>query len=398
MKKISKKTIQALKIFFIPCEGNNYEPKSLDGRLLFVVVMCLALLKFLILPVFSFFGQSFFYASVNKDALIALVNEERVKNSLAPLKENQVLDKTAELKAQNMLDLGYFSHNSPTGTTPWYWFKQAGYDYKTAGENLAIGFIESSEVFNAWKESPSHKANLLNPKFEEVGIAVIKGIFQGQETAIVVQSFGTQRVKSVQKVEQTPTPAPTKESTPTPTKTAQTPTPTPPQKQVVVSTPTPVSTPNSVSSLTPFSSPSSTPTPKVVAQSETKEMATPKITSGPAPTPNENIEGTVAGEVKDISSPKLFSIDEEMKAIEGNIIFTFWKFMVTNYYDLIQRIVFYVLIFIVVALLLNIFVKIGVQRPALIFKAVFFIALLVGFSFLDKESILRIIPHDLNIF
>ena len=72
--------------------------------------------------------------------------------------------------------------------------------------------------------------------------------------------------------------------------------------------------------------------------------------------------------------------------------------MVTNYYDLIQRIVFYVLIFIVVALLLNIFVKIGVQRPALIFKAVFFIALLVGFSFLDKESILRIIPHDINIF
>jgi len=402
MKRISKETIQSLKIFFIPCEENNYEPKSLDSRFLFVLVMLLVCLKFLVLPIFSFFGQSFFYASVNKEALISLVNEERVKNSLAPLKENQVLDRTAEMKAQNMIDLGYFSHNSPNGTTPWYWFKQAGYDYRTAGENLAIGFIESGEVFNAWVASPSHKANLLSPKFEEVGIAIIKGIFQGQETTIVVQSFGTPRVKTVQKVEQTPTPTPEKKSTPiptsvpTPTKIAATPTPAP--KQVAVLTPTPVLTPNSASSLTPFSSASPTPTSTVLAKTEIKETTSPKITSGPAPTPKENLEGTVAGEIKEIGSLKLFSIEEETKAIEGNIIFSFWKFMVTNYYDLIQRIIFYALIFIVVALLLNIFIKIGVQRPALIFKAVFFIALLIGFSFLDKESILRIIPHDLNIF
>lgn len=396
MKGISKETIQRLKIFFIPCEDNNYEPKVLDARFLFVFVMFLAILKFLILPVFSFFGQSIFYASVNKDTLIALVNEDRVKNSLAPLKENQTLDRTAELKAQNMFELGYFSHNSPTGTTPWYWFKQTGYNYKTAGENLAIGFIESLEVFNAWKASPSHNANLLNPKFEEIGIAVIKGSFQGKETTLVVQSFGTQKTSAgtntVKQETVTVTPTPKKETTPNPT-----------TKPVITPVPTKVPTVLPSPTIVPTSTPTIKSSPSAIVKAEVKQTPTPKITpkttATPVPTPAQTEEeAMVAGETKDLGSPKLLSLADEDKAIKENILFSFWKFMVTNYYDIIQRIIFYALIFMVITLLLNIFIKINIQRPALVCKAAFFIALLVGFFLLDKGSILQIIPHDMAIF
>jgi cytochrome c oxidase subunit IV len=90
-----------------------------------------------------------------------------------------------------MLANGYFAHSSPTGITPWYWFKNVGYSYKAAGENLAVGFIDSKEVVDAWIDSPSHRANLFSSNFQEIGIAVLTGEFNGQETTLVVQSFGS---------------------------------------------------------------------------------------------------------------------------------------------------------------------------------------------------------------
>ncbi len=85
---------------------------------------------------------------------------------------------------------GYFAHTSPEGITPWYWFTQAGYHFVFAGENLAIDFTESQDVENAWLNSPAHRANILDSRFTEIGIAVKDGIYQGQPTTYVVQMFG----------------------------------------------------------------------------------------------------------------------------------------------------------------------------------------------------------------
>ena len=94
-----------------------------------------------------------------------------------------------------MSNLGYFAHESPTGVTPWFWFKEAGYTFLYAGENLAINFTESSDVENAWMASPKHKENILNANFREIGIATVDGVYNNNPTTFVVQMFGTPAVE-----------------------------------------------------------------------------------------------------------------------------------------------------------------------------------------------------------
>ncbi len=92
--------------------------------------------------------------------MLELTNEERIDNGLSALELNPKLELAAQQKAQDILSKDYFAHQSPDGFTPWYWFEKVGYDYQYAGENLAIGFLDSEEVSQAWLESPSHRANL----------------------------------------------------------------------------------------------------------------------------------------------------------------------------------------------------------------------------------------------
>jgi len=86
------------------------------------------------------FPQNEFYADLTKSSLVDLTNRNRATFNLPPLKESPQLDAAAYLKALDMEKNGYFAHTSPTGITPWYWFDQVGYNYRYAGENLAIGF------------------------------------------------------------------------------------------------------------------------------------------------------------------------------------------------------------------------------------------------------------------
>ena len=129
-------------------------------------------------------------ATVLPAVLVDLTNDARVSNDKWVLTRNPILDSAAQLKAEDMAKLGYFAHTSPQGLTPWHWFGQAGYSFAYAGENLAINFNESVDVENAWLNSPSHKANILNNQFTEIGIATVDGIYQGYPTTYVVQMFG----------------------------------------------------------------------------------------------------------------------------------------------------------------------------------------------------------------
>jgi hypothetical protein len=90
-----------------------------------------------------------------------------------------------------MVANNYFAHTSPYGITPWHWFKEVGYTFRFAGENLAVNFLESRDVQQAWLNSPTHRANVLNPNFTEIGIATAYGTYKGANTAYVVELFGT---------------------------------------------------------------------------------------------------------------------------------------------------------------------------------------------------------------
>jgi hypothetical protein len=85
----------------------------------------------------------------------------------------------------------YFAHYSPDGTSPWYWFDEVGYVYAHAGENLAVHFSDSGEMVEAWMKSPTHRANIINQQYTEIGIGTARGRYEGFDTVFVVQLFGT---------------------------------------------------------------------------------------------------------------------------------------------------------------------------------------------------------------
>ncbi|MGB9598570.1 MAG: CAP domain-containing protein [Minisyncoccales bacterium] len=186
MKNFKEKII---KIFF-PCQENNYYPYFLKQKFLNFYLFFLLFLKFFTFFLALFLHQNIFFALITKENLIKLVNEERAKYHLPALKENSLLERSSFLKAKDIFENNYFDHQSPLGYSPWHWFLLAGYQYQSAGENLAIGFLDSKEVFDAWLKSPSHRANILNRNFKEIGIWVQKGYFNGKEVYLVVQHFG----------------------------------------------------------------------------------------------------------------------------------------------------------------------------------------------------------------
>jgi len=135
---------------------------------------------------------NFTYAKADYSAgtLVSMTNSVRSRNGLGSLSVNSRLTSAAYAKAQDMLANQYFAHTSPSGRTPWDFIKSAGYNYSYAGENLAIGYSDASELFSAWMASATHRENILNPNFREIGVAVIAGTYEGVETIIVAQEFG----------------------------------------------------------------------------------------------------------------------------------------------------------------------------------------------------------------
>ena len=129
------------------------------------------------------------YASV----LVNLTNRDRAAQNLSELKINPLLEKAAQFKADDMATRGYFAHNTPEGLTPWYWLTRVGYEYKYAGENLAVNFVNSEDIQTAWANFRGHWLNIINPKYTEIGIATSTGIYKDREAIFVVQMFGAPR-------------------------------------------------------------------------------------------------------------------------------------------------------------------------------------------------------------
>ncbi|MFA8437301.1 CAP domain-containing protein [Bacillaceae bacterium YX66] len=112
--------------------------------------------------------------TAEEQQMLNLVNQERQKQGLQPLKANLELTKVARVKAKDMIDNNYFSHQSPTYGSPFDMMKQFGISYRTAGENLA-GNQTVEKAHNALMNSDGHRANILNANYTEVGIGIVAG-------------------------------------------------------------------------------------------------------------------------------------------------------------------------------------------------------------------------------
>lgn len=104
-------------------------------------------------------GLSAFEARV-----LELTNAYRLEHGLDPLQSDASLNAAAEDWSREMADGDFFRHSSPDQV------RDFGYAPIRWGENIAAGFQTPEAVVEGWIDSPSHRANILNPYFEEIGI------------------------------------------------------------------------------------------------------------------------------------------------------------------------------------------------------------------------------------
>jgi len=180
-----------LKKYFIPHQENDHQPHILryETAIVLLAIVLVAETLFLVQSLVVIRRIDFF-AAILPDVLVDETNLNRDTASIGTLTTNPLLQEAARLKALDMAENGYFAHTSPSGVSPWYWLEKAGYEFSAAGENLAVNFVDSSDVTKAWMNSPSHKANILNGNYTEIGIATAKGTYKGYDTTFVVQFFG----------------------------------------------------------------------------------------------------------------------------------------------------------------------------------------------------------------
>jgi uncharacterized protein YkwD len=127
---------------------------------------------------------------LTQQGIIQWTNFQREQYGLPPLRENPELNASAQEKMEDMFEEQYFAHQSPSGEGAGDLVKLFGYEFIIIGENLALGnFQNDQNLVQAWMDSPGHRANILNVKYQEIGVAVGKGTFNGQATWLAVQHF-----------------------------------------------------------------------------------------------------------------------------------------------------------------------------------------------------------------
>ena len=319
-----KNLMSHLKNYFIPHVGNDHKPHSLRRKSVLAIFLVIIVIELGFLgQVFVVFDKTKFLASVLPGVLTVLTNDERAQNGAPPLVENKLLDQAAQAKADDMVKNGYFAHTSPEGKNPWYWFDQVGYKYTYAGENLAVNFFESSDVAQAWMNSPTHRANIVKKDYTEIGIGVANGFYEGRSTVFVAQLFGTPLLTAI---------------TPSPITPIQTITPV---KPIVIQKVVPTK---------------STPATTVVVV-PTATTVLGEATTGTAPTISQNIDST----------PKINLLQKILTSPKSSV--TFMYLMIG--------------LFVLLALSLKIFIKSEIRHPLIIARGVSLIAVIGVLSFIN---------------
>jgi hypothetical protein len=335
---------------------------------LIVVVEALYLVgTFVILP------SSNYFAAVFASVLVDQTNGVRQTESLGTLKTNPILEHAARLKVEDMVAKGYFSHNSPDGKTPWYWFDKAGYNYAAAGENLAVNFVDSQDVTNAWMQSPTHRANIMSGNYTEIGIAVMSGMYKGREAIFVVQEFGRPSVRAQETLVSN-----SEEHEPIIVLSPPTPNPSPVTKHVSpATTKKPVVTASQVTT-TPAPA-RSTPTTTAVAGVETQKLPV-SISSTLVPSEPEPIRVAETSE-----SPSLNDRNSPIRVAEASEIApSSIDTLVASPRQVTTTIYFILATLIALVLSLTVLIKIRVQHPHLVVNGILLIAITLSFVLLNS--------------
>ncbi len=156
--------------------------------------MLMKKLIFLAIGLFIFLPFGTTHAQISSlptaDSIIKQINSERTSRGLSPLTSNPALNKAAVARASYLAAKGVLVHVSAPPGEPWPTLKDAGYLYKSAGENLASIPPSSFDVVPEWMASAPHRANILTSNFEDVGIGLAVGPYQGGVAYYVVAYFG----------------------------------------------------------------------------------------------------------------------------------------------------------------------------------------------------------------
>lgn len=188
-----KKYKKLIKHFFVPHKGNSYRPHALRHKALSLYSFGL-ILSHLVFGVTLYSGPVIQDTRAVEENIITHTNIQRRATGSPELFENQYLRLSAQQKLQDMFVKNYWDHVGPEGETAWDFIEGNKYQYYLVGENLARGFGSSEETVEAWMASPTHKANILNNRFKEIGVAVGNGKIHGQETTVIVQLFGEPKI------------------------------------------------------------------------------------------------------------------------------------------------------------------------------------------------------------
>lgn len=179
------------KLLVLPHEGNGYHPHIIRHYGIVAIIALIIGLQFgcNLVSGSSVLGD---VSRVTISGLLEETNIARSKESLNSLILNDKLNQAASLKAQDMIHNQYWGHTSPTGVEPWKWLGDVDYRYDIAGENLAKNFETSNATVAAWMASPSHRENVMNESYKDVGFAIVSGEIGGQPVSLVVAFYGRQ--------------------------------------------------------------------------------------------------------------------------------------------------------------------------------------------------------------
>ncbi|MDO8505502.1 MAG: CAP domain-containing protein [bacterium] len=180
--------------FFVPHEGNGYRPHILHPKRTIGYAIFFTAMKLFVAAVVVAVPSSIFASPEASSALmsqlIAQTNGFRQSERVSVLNADARLARSASAKATDMSAHNYFAHWSPDGSGPERFISDAGYPYAVAGENLAMGYANAPEIISAWVSSPTHRRNLVDTNFVDVGFGVLSGMFQDTPTLFVVQHLG----------------------------------------------------------------------------------------------------------------------------------------------------------------------------------------------------------------
>ena len=175
---------------FVPHKANHYRPHlvrlhGVTGVLVLALFVQLAY-GFVTTGRMEVLGRT---SNISVTDLWSLTNNEREAASLPDLQLDDQLNRAAYLKAEDMLENNYWDHTSPAGITPWKWLADVEYNYDMAGENLAKNYPSAEATVEAWMNSESHRANILNNNYQDVGFAVVDGMLDGRSATVVVAYY-----------------------------------------------------------------------------------------------------------------------------------------------------------------------------------------------------------------